>query len=133
MPPGATWDGVYYNALFGYLHIIANGNTFEGRWRSADESAFGQMSGTITGDIARFDWTENKVGMIGAAAKRSGKGYFRYTRPEGDNVDDKLLGEYGNNDAEIGGGSWDCIKQRNKAPDFSAVSGEAEPGIGTWK
>ena len=133
MPPGASWDGVYYNAVWGFLHIVAEGSTFEGRWRRSDESAWGEMKGVITGDIARFDWTEYTIGMVGASGSRSGKGYFRYTRPEGDNLDDRLLGEWGYNDAEVGGGEWDSIRQRNKSPDLQSVRGEVEPTVGGWK
>ena len=133
MPPGATWDGVYFNAIWGHLHIVADGNGFEGRWRRTDESAWGDMKGTITGDIARFDWQEHTIGMIGPAGTKSGKGYFRYTRPEGDNVDDRILGEWGFADAEIGGGEWDSVKQRNKEPDLRSIGGEAEPTVGGWK
>lgn len=133
MPSGAKWDGVYYNAVWGYLHIVTEGNNFEGKWLRADESAWGEMHGTITGDIARFDWTEHKKGMVGPSARRSGKGYFRYTRPEGENMDDKLLGEWGFGDAEVGGGEWDSIKQRNKQPDLESIGGESEPGVGGWR
>ena len=90
------------------------------------------MKGTITGDVAHFDWTERTVGMVGASGTRSGKGYFRYTRPEGDNMDDRLLGEWGFDDAEIGGGEWDSVKQRNKSPDLKSIGGEAEPTVGGW-
>lgn len=133
MPAGATWDGVYFNPIWGYLHIEADNGSFKGRWRRADESAWGQMQGTLTGDVARFEWVENKVGMVGPAATTQGRGYFRYVRPEGDNVDDKLLGEWGFGDAEIGGGEWDAIKQRNMKPDLNSIGGEADPGVGEWK
>jgi len=132
MPPGATWDGVYFNPMWGYLHIVAQGNNFEGRWKRADESKWGEMTGTITKDIARFDWKEYTIGMVGASGTRSGKGYFRYTRPEGDNIDDVLKGVWGYDDSEIDGGEWDSIKQRNKQPDLKSVGGEAEPSVGGW-
>jgi hypothetical protein len=133
MPPGGSWDGVYYNSVWGYLHIVSSGNTFEGRWLRTDESAWGSMKGTLTGDIAHFDWEEHTTGMVGPSATRSGKGYFRYARPEGDNVDDRVLGEWGFSDAEVGGGEWDSVKQRNKAPNLNSIGGEAEPTMGGWK
>ena len=133
LPAGATWDGVYYNQFWGNLHIVASGNTFNGRWIRPDQSWWGEMKGTITGDVARFDWREhNRGGMVGPSATRTGKGYFRYTRPDGDNVDDRLLGEWGFGDAEIGGGEWDSIKQRNTPPDLDSIGGEAEPTVGGW-
>ncbi len=72
MPSGASWDGVYFNAVWGYLHIVVDGNNLEGRWRRTDESAWGEMHGTVTGDVARFEWKEHKVGMVGPSATSSG-------------------------------------------------------------
>lgn len=133
MPAGATWDGVYFNPVWGYLHVVTDGNNLEGKWLRTDESAWGQMHGTITGDIARFEWKEHKVGMVGPSATTTGKGYFRYTRPEGENMDDRLLGEWGFDDAEVGGGEWDSIKQRNKKPDLDSIGGDADANVGNWR
>jgi hypothetical protein len=133
MPSGATWDGVYFNAVWGYLHIVTDGKNFEGRWLRTDESAWGEMHGTITGDVARFDWKEHKIGLVGPSATSAGKGYFRYTRPEGENMDDRILGEWGFSDAEVGGGEWDSVKQRNKKPDLKSVGGDADPTVGNWR
>ncbi|HQP33966.1 MAG TPA: alanine--tRNA ligase-related protein, partial [Polyangiaceae bacterium] len=96
MPSGASWDGVYFNPVWGYLHLQQQGGNFDARWKRADESAWGEMHGTITGDIARFDWKEHKIGMVGPSATTKGRGYFRYTRPEGDNVDDRIIGHESN-------------------------------------
>lgn len=133
MPSGATWDGVYFNAVWGYLHLVTDGNNFEARWLRTDESAWGEMKGTINGDVARFDWKEHKVGLVGPSATQSGKGYFRYTRPEGENMDDRILGEWGFGEAEIGGGEWDSIKQRNKQPDLKSIGGDADATVGNWR
>jgi hypothetical protein len=133
MPTGATWDGVYFNPIWGYLHLVTEGNSFNAKWRRADESAWGEMHGTITGDVGRFEWAEHKVGLVGPSATSKGRGYFRYTRPEGDNVDDKLLGQWGFDDAEVGGGEWDAIKQRNKQPDLNSISGDADDSVGNWR
>lgn len=133
MPAGATWDGVYFNAVWGYLHIVTDGNSFKGKWRRTDESAWGEMHGTITGDVARFDWKEHKVGMVGPSATSSGKGYFRYTQPEGENMDDRILGEWGFKDAEVGGGEWDSVKQRNKKPELDSIGGDADDTVGGWR
>lgn len=133
MPAGATWDGVYFNPIWGYLHILSEGTSFKGKWQRTDKSAWGEMHGTLTGDVARFEFAEHKVGMIGPSATTKGKGYFRFVRPEGENLDDRLNGEWGFDDAEVGGGEWDCIKQRNQKPDLNAIQGEAETGVGDWK
>lgn len=133
MPSGASWDGVYFNPIWGYLHLQQQGGNFDARWKRADESAWGEMHGTITGDIARFDWKEHKIGMVGPSATTKGRGYFRYTRPEGDNVDDRIIGQWGFDDAEVGGGEWDSVKQRNMKPDPKSILGESEATVGGWK
>lgn len=133
MPSGALWDGVYFNAVWGNLHIITSGNEFQGKWKRTDESAYGQMKGTTNGNIARFEWTEHTVGMVGPSASTSGRGYFRYTRPAGDNVDDRLIGEWGFGESEAGGGEWDAIKQRNKDPNFSEVTHDGDSEFGTMR
>lgn len=133
MPSGATWDGVYFNPVWGYLHLQTEGSNFNGRWKRADESAWGEMHGTVTGDVARFEWVEHKIGLVGPSATSKGKGYFRYTRPEGDNVDDRLAGVWGFDDADVGGGEWDAIKQRNMKPDVKSIKGESESTVGGWK
>ncbi len=132
LPAGATWDGVYFNPIWGYLHIVADGNSFKGKWERPDKSAWGEMHGELTGDVARFDWVEHKAGMVGPSATVQGKGYFRYVQPPGDNVDDRLKGEWGFEDAEVGGGDWDCVKQRNQKPDLNSIHGESESGVGGW-
>jgi hypothetical protein len=133
MPAGASWDGVYYNAVWGFLHLQSEGTSFNARWKRADESAWGEMHGTITGDVAHFEWQEHKMGLVGPSANTKGKGYFRYTRPEGDNVDDRIVGEWGFDASEGGGGEWDSIKQRNMKPDLKSIKGETEPTVGGWK
>lgn len=133
LPSGATWDGVYFNPIWGYLHIVSEGNSFKGKWQRTDKSAWGEMHGTLTGDVARFEFAEHKVGMVGPSATTKGRGYFRYDRPAGDNMDDRLKGEWGFDDSEVGGGEWDCIKQRNQAPDLNSIQGDNESGVGDWK
>lgn len=133
MPAGASWDGVYFNPVWGYLHIVTQGSTFKGRWKRADESAWGEMKGSVEQDIAKFDWVEHKLGMVGPTANTKGKGHYKYDRPKGENVDDRLLGEWGFEDAESGGGEWDCVKQRNMKPNLASIKGEAESTVGTMK
>jgi hypothetical protein len=133
LPEGGSWDGVYFNPVWGYLHLQHEGSSLNGRWKTADESAWGEMHGTVEGDIVRFEWAEHKVGLVGPSATRKGRGYFRYTRPSGENVDDRLIGEWGFDDAEVGGGEWDAVKQRNIKPDLKSIKAEGEVGVGSMK
>ena len=116
LPAGATWDGVYYNAFYGYLHLVSNGPSVQGRWMTQDRSTWGEMAGTAAGDTLRFGWTEHK----GAMTTRTGRGSYRYNRPGGLR-DDQLLGEWGLGQVESGGGGWDWIRLRNVKPDPGSI------------
>ena len=119
MPEGADWTGVYYSTLYGFLHINKEGKSVSGVWRTANGDAWGELHGEVMGDLLRFSWTEHKIGMVGPSATSSGKGYFKYVRPEG-NEEDKIVGEWGLN-ASDSGNDWDAVKQRNMLPDPDSV------------
>lgn len=130
LPPGATWNGVWFNELYGMLHLVHTGSSVQGKWKRTDGSAWGELKGEVNGNLLRFEWAEYKVGFVGAAGTSNGKGYFVLNRPDGENVDDRLAGEWGLNDDEVGN-PWKCIKQRNKDPDLGSIGGEAEVGGAT--
>lgn len=134
LPPGASWNGVYYNELYGYLHLVHTGSTIQGRWKRSDGSAWGEMHGNVTGNVFRFEWAEYKDGFVGEAGTSRGRGYFVYTRPEGENVDDRIEGEWGFGDDEVGN-PWNCIKQRNKEPDLASIGAtiDATGPVGDWE
>ncbi len=74
-----------------------------------------------------------------AELKKSGKGYFKYKRPPGDNVDDTIAGELGRNEDETGEGGTRSssatsspISARSAAAAQEATSGAAT-GTGTAK
>ncbi|MGK4009168.1 hypothetical protein WMF31_41600 [Sorangium sp. So ce1036] len=136
MPEGGDWTGVYYSELYGYLHLVHDGNGgngVEGRWIRPVKDRWGELHGTATGDLIKFTWTEHTIGAIGPNASRSGRGYFKYQRPEGENVDDRLVGEIGRNKDEVGE-PWEAIKQRNMLPDLQSIggSGASEISGGDW-
>jgi hypothetical protein len=134
MPEGGSWNGVYFNPQFGNLHLVATGSSIAGRWKRTDGSAYGELNGPVQGNYFRFDWTEHKLGLVGPSATVKGKGYFVYSRPAGDNVDDELKGEWGLNNDEAGN-EWNCVKQRHVDPDLKSIGGTEEPGgVGkAWK
>lgn len=133
MPDGGSWTGVFFNSQFGMLHMQHTGENVVGKWKTADGSSWGELNGNVTGNVVHFEWTEHKIGMVGPSSTTHGKGYFVYKRPEGDNVDDELQGEWGLNTSEVGN-EWNCKKQRNMQPDLSSIGGNAEPGgPGGWK
>ena len=64
-----------------------------------------------------------------ANSARSGKGYLKYKRPPGDNVDDSVVGEIGRGEDEVGE-PWDAVKQRNIKPDLGSIGGTGAGDIG---
>jgi hypothetical protein len=133
MPDGADWTGVYYSELYGYLHVVQDGTAVSGKWMRPVKDRWGELHGQATGNVIRFSWTEHTIGSVGPKSKRTGKGYFRYKRPAGDNVDDTIVGEIGVGSDEVGE-PWDAVKQRNVNPDLASIggSGSLDVGGGDW-
>ncbi len=129
MPEGGDWTGVWYSELYGYLHMVQEGNQIDGRWMRPVKDRWGELHGTATGDVVRFTWTEHKIGAVGPSSSLKGKGYFKYKRPPGENVDDTFAGEIGRNEDETGE-SWEAVKQRNVNPDLKSIGGTGSGDIG---
>jgi hypothetical protein len=134
MPADATWTGVYYNPLYGWLHVVEQGDLVHGKWTRPRKDRWGELHGKADGNLLRFDWTEHEIGVVGPRSKKKGKGYFVYTRPEGDNTDDRIDGEIGTGQDEVGLPPWDGVKQRNQKPDLESIggSGTIDVGGGDW-
>jgi hypothetical protein len=121
MPSGESWSGVYFHPVYGYLHLVEEGSNIQGRWRRADQSHWGELSGTRDGNVFRYKWTEHKVGLVGSAADSRGKGYFVYkSGKDGAELD----GEFGLNDDEAGS-DWHSVKQQRMSPDLRSINGDA--------
>ncbi len=133
MPDGAEWTGVYYSALFGELHMVQEGNLVNGKWVRPVKGRWGKLQGNADSNVLKFDWDEYVDGLIGPNSKKSGKGYFVYSRPEGDNVDDVIEGQVGRGDDELGV-EWKAVKQRNVDPKLDSIGGvgASEVGGGDW-
>jgi hypothetical protein len=134
MPGDTDWTGQYFSPLFGTLHIVQEGNLIKGKWLRPRKDQCGQLTGNVEGNLARFDWDEHIDGLVGPNSHNKGKGYFLYTRPEGENVDDVIAGEVGKGLDEVGT-PWEAIKQRNVKADLAAAgcsSGSTEVGGGDW-
>jgi hypothetical protein len=129
MPESAEWTGVYYSPLYGYIHLVQEGNTVSGKWQRPDKSRWADINGEVTGNLFKFAWTEYAIGVIGPGAKVSGRGYMLYSRPPGDNVDDTIAGQIGRGDSELGA-EIDGIKQRNVNPDPDSIGGSSPTDVG---
>jgi hypothetical protein len=119
MPEGGDWSGVYYSPFYGYLHLVKEGDSATGAWRTAAGEKWGEVSGKINGNVLRFEWTEHTIGMVGPTATRSGKGYFRYTVPKQAEAHE-IVGEIGQGADEVGE-PWKAVKQMNMTPNPKSV------------
>jgi hypothetical protein len=135
MPVGAKWDGVYFSELYGNLHLKSSGGggKVTGRWERPHKDRWGEVEGEADGDVMKFTWSEWNRGLVGPNAKKSGKGYFKYKRPEGTNVDDQIAGEIGLGEDEVGD-PWEAVKQRNIPPHPENIggTGSRDVGGGDW-
>ncbi len=119
MPVGGDWTGVFYSQVYGYLHLVKEGDTISGKWRTTAGDAWGEMSGKVTGNLFKYEWTEHKIGMVGPSATSSGRGYFVYTEPK-EGEAHVIKGEWGLGNDETGQ-SWEAVKQQNMKPDPDSV------------
>jgi hypothetical protein len=120
MPEGAEWTGVYFSPTYGHLHMVKEGSAVSAKWRNAAGDKWGALHGEVTGNLLHYEWEETTIGMVGPSAKKTGRGYFQYVRPKGDNVNDEIHGEWGLGH-ETTGVTWTAVKQRNAKPDPDSV------------
>lgn len=133
MPEGADWTGVFFDPLYGEFHLIQEGKSLNGKWERPKKDKWGEIHGEVTGNVFKFTWIEYTRGSVGMNAERNGKGYFVYSRPAGENVDDMAEGEMGRGQDEVGV-KLSLVKQRNRTPDPSSIggTGAADIGGGDW-
>jgi hypothetical protein len=133
MPSGETWAGVYYNPVYGYLHMVEQEGNIVGRWKRTDGSHWGELSGTAEGNVLHFTWTEHKYGGVGPSADSKGSGVFVYKMGE---KFGELSGQYALEDANDVG-EWHCVKQTGMKPDINSINGKGVDNMGvtpdTWK
>jgi hypothetical protein len=120
MPEGGTWRGVYYSPTYGSLHLVEDGDTVSGKWRTTGGEAWGELEGKADGDLLRYDWTEHKIGLVGPSATSQGKGYFKYIKPANGVDPDEIRGEWGLGDSQFGN-PWTATRQNNVQPDPNSI------------
>ncbi len=137
MPEGESWDGVYFHPVFGYLHLLDNGTSVEGKWKRSDQSKWGEITGTKVGNVVHFAWKEHTYGLVGPAAETHGKGVFVYGVEEvNGHKTGKLAGQFGMMEDEVGS-TWDCTKQVGMKPKPDTITGDqsatgAPAAAGRW-
>ena len=133
LPSGEEWNGVYYSPLYGYLHLVSDNRSANGAWRTAAGDAWGELSGQCEGDLFKYEWTERKIGAIGADATKKGHGYFKYTKPkEGEAA--HIVGQWGLGESDAGN-DWQAVKQIRMEPKPESVKPdeiEGRTSVGGW-
>ena len=134
MPEGETWTGVYFHPVYGYLHMVEEGSNVVGKWKRADQSKWGELSGSHSGNVLHFTWKEHTVGLVGAGGESEGKGYFVYKLAKAGAIPE-LDGQYGLKDSEVGS-DWHNVKQQRMTPDLKSINGDtgglSTPAAGKW-
>ncbi len=135
MPSGESWVGVYYNPVYGYMHMIQQDGNIVARWKRTDGSHWGELSGSADGNVLHFTWKEHKYGTVGPSADSHGSGQFVYKMPADGKIPE-LDGQYALDDsADVG--DWHCVKQLNMKPDLDSISGKTNDNMGvtpdSWK
>jgi hypothetical protein len=120
MPAGESWVGVYYNPVYGYLHMVEQDGNVVGRWKRTDSSHWGELTGTVDGNVMHFTWKEHQYGAIGPNSDVKGEGVFAYKTAE---AAPELDGQYSIEGSDSVG-AWHCVKQLNTKPDLNSINGD---------
>lgn len=118
MPAGQSFTGVYHSPQYGEMQIVQTGNQIVGEY--VQDERRGQIQGTVTGDLMRFEWSERRELVQGRPNITRGRGYFRFIA--GEDTDFYLVGEWGHDQNETGGGPWRAVRDRRRRPSLSTDS-----------
>jgi hypothetical protein len=132
MPQGQSWLGVYYSQVYGYLHMIEQDGNIVGRWKRTDSSHWGELSGTVDGNVMHYTWKEHDYGAVGPSGDTKGSGYFVYLM--GQNNIPELKGKYSVDESDTSA-EWNVVKQVNMKPDINSITGDNPTdttGRDTW-
>ena len=124
MPQGQSFTGVYHSPQYGEMQVVQTGNQIVGEY--VQDERRGQIQGTATGDLMRFEWSERRELVQGRPNITRGRGYFRFVA--GEDTDFYLVGEWGHDQNETGGGPWRAVRDRRRRPSLSTDRGSTSGG-----
>lgn len=128
MPEGGNFTGVWFSPQYGEMHLRQDGSTAIGRY-TKDERA-GRLQGSVEGDIMRFEWTEQREMIVGRPVQTKGHGYFRIIRDDAEETW-KLVGEWGHDASERGGGPWNAVKSKTRKPELDDQGSSSSSSSGS--
>lgn len=113
MPEGGSFHGAWQSPQYGNMHLCVSEGHIHGDYQKNERE--GTIVGTIDGNLARFEWREEREFVPGRPMVNSGHGYFQLAI--GDDGDTYFTGSWGNDDDDSGAGPWNGVKLRNRTPD----------------
>lgn len=125
MPEGGTFTGVWFSPQYGEMHIQQTGSSAVGRYTKDERE--GRIQGQVEGDVMRFEWTEERELIVGRPVETKGHGYFRIVKDDVENTW-KIVGEWGHDDADRGGGPWNAVKSKSRKPELGGEGGDTTSG-----
>ena len=128
MPAGGNFSGVWFSPQYGEMHVLQTGSSAIGRYTKDERN--GRLQGSVEGDVMRFEWTEQRELIVGRPVTTKGHGYFRIVKDEAEDSW-KLIGEWGNDDAERGGGPWTAVKSKTRKPEIDGEGNAREASGGS--
>ncbi len=124
MPDGGSFTGVWFSPQYGEMHMMQTGASVVAEYTKDERS--GRIQGTATGNVLRFEWRERRELVSGVPQTLRGRGYFQYT--VGDDGRHNILGEWGIDNNEVGGGPWNAYRLRNRRPSLNSDGGADTSG-----
>ena len=111
MPEGGNWQGRYHSVQYGEMRLCRTGSQVVGTYEKDERR--GRIQGTLQGDVLRFQWSERRELVRGRPNLSEGRGYFQYSiEADGRHY---LIGEWGHDENEVGGGPWRAYRLNLRA------------------
>jgi hypothetical protein len=126
MPENGTFTGVWFSPQYGEMQMRQTGVNVIGEYTQNERS--GSIQGTVQGDLLRYEWREKRELIAGRPRETRGRGYFQLKLDE--NGDFVIVGEWGHDNSEVGGGPWRAVRSRTRTPRLSTDTGSTETSGG---
>lgn len=124
MPDNGSFSGVWSSPQYGEMHMVQTGSQVVGEYKKNERR--GRFQGTVQGDLLRFQWEERRALVRGRPTITKGRGYFKYEI--GEDERHYIVGEWGLDDAETGGGPWRAYKLKGREPKLRSSGGDSGGG-----
>lgn len=111
MPQGESYTGSFSSQQIGDVYFEQTGDSVIGtyEYNRASCRARGRIEGSVTGNLLRFNWTEDQR-ACGRMQLERGRGYFLFWIDSAGNG--RANGQWGPGTEETGGGPWALFRDR---------------------